>query len=165
MGHGIDGNGAGALHSVDLPPRPRRSPSKRRGRGPSWSLPAGRESGWAVPPALRARWDLRIGDKARVLPLLAEELPALDLVLYDVPHDELDAGREFRRLGRLLAPGAVVISDHGPSGGLCAPLATWARRAGTVPHRRSGLGLYGFHVPLGARLRGSTGTALAVPAA
>jgi Methyltransferase domain len=138
-------NGTGTLHSVDLPRLAPRSGGKRRGsQYGSWTLPPGRDSGWAVPRSLRGRWDLRIGDKRVVLPLLAEELPEIDLFVYDVPHDEADAAREFLTLDARMAAGAVAIADHGPSGGLCAPLRRWAKLRSAVPVRRRGLGLFGF---------------------
>jgi Methyltransferase domain len=142
-------NGRGTLHSVDLPSRPHRS---RRASSPSWTIPEGRSSGWAVPFRLRARWDLRLGDKATVIPLLSGELPRVDLLLYDVPHDEADLVREFACLDRRMRPGTVAIVDHGPSGGLCRALAGWARRRHTQALRREGLGLYGIRVgrPYGA---------------
>lgn len=145
----LERNGRGTLHSVDLPSRPR--PRRAGAPGPrnSWSLPPGRTSGWAVPMSLRTRWDLRLGDKAAVLPLLAEELPAIDMVVYDVPHDERTTWSEFARLDPVLTPGAPVIADHGPGGGLCPSLSRWARRRGTRPVRRTGLGLYGFRAPVG----------------
>ncbi len=138
----LERNGEGTLHSVDRPSRPR-SPARARG-GESWSLPPGRFSGWAVPLDLRARWDLRLGDKARVLPLLSKELPTVELFVYDVPHDCLRSAREFRMLDPLLPKGAVAIVDHGPGGGLCAALGRWAKRRGTRPARRTGLGLFGI---------------------
>src|SRR5580658_8198215 len=76
----LERNRAGTLHSVDLPKWERR-PSRLQ-RNPSWSIPPGRFSGWAVPWSLRGRWDLRIGDKAKVLPLLGRELPCAVLFVY-----------------------------------------------------------------------------------
>jgi hypothetical protein len=137
----LERNGRGMLHSVDLPSASSRSSN---GRGASWSLPPGRSSGWAVPPGLRRGWDLRLGDKADVIPRLAAELPCVNLVVYDVPHNEADLDREFARLDRRLPRGAVAIVDHGPSGDLCAALRTWADRRGTSAVRRAGLGLYGM---------------------
>jgi hypothetical protein len=135
-------NGRGTLHSVDLPSRPRR-PS-RRPSAASWSLPPGRGPGWAVPPRLRARWDLRLGDKKDVVPRLARELPRVDLVLYDVPHDDADLSREFAELDRRMPNGSVAIVDHGPSGDLCSALRRWADRRDAAAIRREGLGLYGM---------------------
>jgi hypothetical protein len=146
--HALEMNGRGTLHSVDLPSRPA---PRRAGQGPtqmSWSLPPGRSSGWAVPFALRKRWDLRLGDKAEVLPLLAGELPRMDLLVYDVPHHDRTTRREFRALSPLLPRGGVVIVDHGPGGELCDALREWARDVGGTPRGRKGLGLYGFRRPL-----------------
>ena len=143
----LDRNGMGTLHSVDLPSveKPKKSPP--RSVKASWTLPPGRCPGWAVPMKLRRRWDLRLGDKAAVLPILAAELPQVDMFVYDVPHDDRAARQEFQLFTKLLSPGGVVIADHGPGGGLCAGLRGWARAAGAVPTRRSGLGLYGFRRP------------------
>jgi hypothetical protein len=141
----LDRNERGTLHSVD---RPKREPvgARRPGRPlpASWALPSGRSSGWAVPEALRARWDLRIGDKRVVLPLLAEELDAIELFVYDVPHDDRSTRTEFGAFDSRLTPSGVVIADHGPGGGMCGALRWWARRRGTRPSGRQGLGLYGF---------------------
>lgn len=137
----LERNRRGTLHSVDLPSSPNRSAN---GRGASWSLPPGRSSGWAVPLRLRPGWDLRLGDKADVVPRLAGELPRVDLVVYDVPHNEADLDREFAKLDPRLPSGAVAIVDHGPSGELCAALRRWARRRDARPVRREGLGLYGI---------------------
>ena len=134
-------NGRGTLHSVDRPSRP----APRRARRPaaeSWSLPRGRSPGWAVPATLRARWDLRIGDKAVVLPLLAEELPEVGLFVYDVPHEDRVARGEFRLVDRRMPSGAVAIVDHGTPGERCGALADWARDERTEAVGRTGSGLF-----------------------
>lgn len=150
-------NRRGTLHSVDLPSFPRR-PRLGRPSGSSWTLPPGRSSGWAVPRAVRGRWDLRLGDKRDVLPLLADELPRIDLFVYDVPHEDAGTWREFQRLNSQMPNGAVAIADHGPHGGRCVALARWARRRGAPTVRRTGLGLYGFRAGDG-RDDGSRGAA------
>jgi hypothetical protein len=132
----------GTLHSVDLPKLESRPRTNRR--NPSWSLPPGRSSGWAVPFPLRKRWDLRLGDKKRVLPRLVEENFPVGLFVYDVPHVESQAWREFSAVDRRFRSGSVAIADHGPGGGLCAPLKRWAATRGARPVRRRGLGLFGF---------------------
>jgi hypothetical protein len=140
-------NGRGTLHSVDLP----KLAAKRENGGhvarDSWSLPPGRSSGWAVPFPLRKRWDLRLGNKTDVLPLLAEELPRVDLLVYDVPHRDVTTKEEFARLAPLLPRGGVVIVDHGPGGELCDALRDWSQEEGAAPAGRAGLGLYGFRKP------------------
>jgi hypothetical protein len=135
----LEENGTGTLHSVDLPARPRGDHDVRA----SWSLPPNRDTGWAVPSSLRRRWDLRLGDKADVLPRLAEELPSVDLLVYDVPHRDPVTRRELARLDPRIGPGGVVVIDHGPGGGLCEALRGLAHRWGSSPVRRAGLGLYG----------------------
>lgn len=139
-------NESGTLHSIDLPTFPRARARNAHSVLGSWTLPPGRASGWAVPSPLRGRWDLRLGDKRDVIPLLAEELPKVGLFLYDVPHRDAESIGEFRTIDRCLGPGAVAIADHGPTGDMCGALRRWARIRGTVPTRRSGLGLYGFAV-------------------
>jgi hypothetical protein len=134
--------GRGTLHSVDLPKPESRPPSRRR--NPSWAIPPGRSSGWAVPFSLRPRWDLRLGDKKDVLPRITEAMPSVGLFVYDVPHSEAQAARDFAVVDGRFGPGAVAIADHGPGGGLCAPLRRWARARSADPVRRKGLGLFGF---------------------
>lgn len=140
----LERNRRGTLHSVDRPQPERRSSEGTRRTNPSWSIPLGRSSGWAVPGPLWTRWDLRIGDKRDVIPFLVDQLDDLGLFVYDVPHDDDDARSEFRLLDQLLRIGSVAIADHGPHGDLCSALAWWARRRGSRPVRRSGLGLFAF---------------------
>jgi hypothetical protein len=138
----LERNGRGTLHSVDLPQEDRRPAAARK--NPSWSLPAGRSSGWAVPLSLRKRWDLRLGDKKEVLPLLAEELGEIDLFLYDVPHSDPGAYREFLSLDGRFHGGSVAMADHGGTQEVCPSLRRWARRRKASPLRRTNLGLSGF---------------------
>ena len=139
----LEKNRHGTLHSVDLPRRP---PARREEGEPkaSWTIPLGRTSGWAVPFRLRKRWDLRLGDKAEVLPLLAQELPAIEMFVYDVPHACDRARKEFAALDARLPPGIVVIVDHGPGGGLCPALRSWARARHVATFPRIGTGLHGW---------------------
>ncbi|MGC2289333.1 MAG: class I SAM-dependent methyltransferase [Thermoplasmata archaeon] len=147
----LDKNGTGTLHSVDLPSLPRQGARSQKPSRNSWSLPPGRSTGWAVPFPLLKRWDLRLGDKADVLPILARGLPRIDLLLYDVPHEDTATRREFRLLDSLVPPGGVIIVDHGPRGGLCDALRGWARSWKTRPVRRQNLGLYGMRRPAPSR--------------
>jgi hypothetical protein len=140
-------NERGTLHSVDLPQHPRAKRGRTSTPSASWTLPPGRSSGWAVPFPLRQRWDLRLGDKAEVLPLLAEEIDEVGLFVYDVPHTDRTSRTEFALLGRRMRAGAVAIVDHGPTGGLCEALREWGEDRGAAPVRRSPLGLYGVRFP------------------
>ncbi len=136
-------NRRGTLHSVDLPSVERVLPDAPRRSRSSWSLPPGRSTGWAVPLPLWERWDLRLGDKSTVLPILARQLPRVDLFVYDVPHEDRATRRELRLLDPLIPSGGVVIVDHGPGGGLCVALKGWARERGSRPTGRKDLGLFG----------------------
>ncbi|MGA8303634.1 MAG: class I SAM-dependent methyltransferase [Thermoplasmata archaeon] len=143
----LERNGHGTLHSVDRPkPEGRRRPGSSA-QGGSWSIPAGRSSGWAVPFSLRKRWDLRLGDKAEVLPLLAEELDRIDLFLYDVPHGHPQAFREFSVINPRFHRGSVALADHGGTHEICSSLRSWARMRKTTPRLRRGLGLGAFRFP------------------
>jgi hypothetical protein len=136
--------GRGTLHSVDLPKLETPKLARGRQRYPSWALPPGRSSGWAVPFPLRARWDLRLGDKRRVVPLLAAEGFPVEMFVYDVPHNESDAGREFAAIDRRFRAGSVAIADHGPGGDRCAPLKRWGDSRRATPVRCGEFGLFGF---------------------
>lgn len=138
-------NRRGTLHSIDRPAVARRTRSGEISRHPSWSLPDGRSSGWATPSRLRDGWDLRLGDKRELIPAYAREALPSTLFVYDVPHDDDDAAREFALLDRSFPSGSVLIADHGPGGGLCPSLSGWATRRAGQPIGRAGLGLYGFH--------------------
>jgi Methyltransferase domain len=140
----LERNGYGTLHSIDLPQFAGRGGRRRRPDTASWVIPDGRSSGWAVPMSLRGRWDLRLGDKRTVIPILADDLPRVDLMVYDVPHSDRDAGREFRALDRRFSTNGVAIADHGPGGGRCTALQSWAIRRGSSALRCGDLGLYGF---------------------
>jgi len=78
---------------------------------------------------------------------LASELPRIDLLVYDVPHEDTATRTEFRGLDARLGGGAVAIVDHGPAGGLCEALAGWGRSRHTRPVRRRDLGLYAIRMP------------------
>jgi len=140
-------NRRGVLLSVDLPSYPPTQRTAAPSPLNSWTLPPGRSCGWAIPSALRRRWDLRLGDKSEVIPILAAELEGIDLLLYDVPHEEADIRGELQILDPLLGGGSVVIVDHGPGGSLCAGLRGWARGCQTQAVRRRGLGLFGARRP------------------
>jgi len=141
----LERNGRGTLHSVDLPSK-RRPPVGGKPPRASWSLPDGRQAGWAVPFPLRKRWDLRLGDKAEVLPILAGELPSIEILVYDVPHACDRSWKEFQVLNPLLPPGGIAIVDHGPGGGLCPSLRRWAQKRGGQTRGREGTGLFGMRV-------------------
>ncbi len=88
-----------------------------------------------------------------VLPLLAKELPRIDLFVYDVPHEDRDARTEFARLDPLVRERGVVIVVHGIGGGRCDAQRRWARDRRTPTFGRTGLGLYGLRMGRAAARR------------
>jgi hypothetical protein len=140
----LERNRAGTLHSIQYA-EPELGLSRGQTRsGGSAGEAHGQPPGWAVPLPLKRRWDLRLGDKAEILPLLGEELPHIDLFVYHAPHSDPGALREFQSIDRRLAPGAVAIADHGRSKPCCPSLARWAKNRRETPLGRRGLGAYGF---------------------
>jgi hypothetical protein len=139
---GLQMNGAGVLHSIDLPERIEESVSRRNRRWGSWELPKGKEPGWAIPKDLKRDWDLRLGKSAEVLPELVKELRRVDLFLYDVPYEIEEAIEDFRVVDKRLSKKAIALADN-----CLVPISWWAKRRGraTIYNRKSS-GLRGFHV-------------------
>lgn len=112
---GLEENGRGRLHSVDLPYRADESLEAFRaetfgGYGGA-ALPPGEEPGWIVPDALRDRWTLVLGKSQRELPRLLAELEGIDLFLHDSEHSLPCMMFEFELAWEWLRPGGVLVSD------------------------------------------------------
>ena len=88
-------NGAGELHSLDLPPL-----------GPD----AHEYVGYLVPATLRTRWDLRIGPARALLPEVLGE-GRLDLFLHDSLHTYGQMRWEFALAMDAMSEGGVLIAD------------------------------------------------------
>lgn len=93
-------NGAGALHSIDLP-----------NAQPGSELPPGRGSGWLVPAALRARWTLHLGDARTLLPAVLAALERVDLFVHDSDHSYGHMTFEYAQALPRLADGGLLLSD------------------------------------------------------
>lgn len=91
----MEDNGHGKLYSIDLP---------------HYLLPDGKEPGWIVEDALRKRWELRVGDAAKLLPPLLEELGEIDIFLHDSLHTYEHMLLEFRAAWPHLRPGGMLLS-------------------------------------------------------
>jgi Methyltransferase domain len=89
-------NGAGVLHSVDLPPA----------RDGSEDL-----VGCLVPERLRRRWRLYRGTSRRVLPRLLPSLSPVGLFVHDSLHTYRNMMWEFKAIDPYLADQAMIISD------------------------------------------------------
>jgi len=141
---GIRSNGAGRLHSIDLPVT-----RKKGGGNAPWAVPEGKGSGWGIPRALRMGWDLRIGrSEDRLVPLLGE-VGRLDFYCHDSPVDEAHFRFEMKAIVPHLGPGSLVVADN----------TEWkifertAHSVGATPFRRKTSGLGAFRVPGDGELR------------
>jgi hypothetical protein len=93
----LEENGRGRLSSVDLP-----HPFERALRS---------ETGIAVPPRLWPRWSYIKGSSRRRLPGLLRGLRQVDVFVHDSLHTARNTRFEMGRVGRVLAPGGVMLVD------------------------------------------------------
>jgi hypothetical protein len=106
-------NGAGELHSIDLPPK---------GTDPSLV-------GRLVPAELRSRWTLHRGASKKVLPGLLGDLGPVGLFVHDSRHTWRNVSRELGTISpRLAQPAAVIVDDAERH----AALQEWGEKAGAV---------------------------------
>jgi predicted O-methyltransferase YrrM len=91
----LNENGAGQLHSIDLPP-----------------IGHNRDSfvGLLVPPSLKSRWDLRIGAARKLLPQLLRET-APDIFIHDSLHTYAHMKWELELALTFVRPGGLIIAD------------------------------------------------------
>jgi len=89
-------NGAGILHSVDLPPL--------ADNGPAFV-------GALVPEEVRERWRLHRGPVRRILPKLLASLGEVNMFVHDSLHTYATMSFEFKLVGRHLGPRSVVFAD------------------------------------------------------
>jgi predicted O-methyltransferase YrrM len=109
----LDANGAGELHSLDLPEiagRDYESGIFWDGKGGA-VIPAGREPGWMIPDRLRGRWQLTLGRSQDVLPGLLESAGGIDFFLHDSEHSEACMRFEFDAAWAALRDGGVLAAD------------------------------------------------------
>jgi hypothetical protein len=140
---GLRDNGAGRLHSIDLPVR-QEGPTLGRGES-TVSVPPGRPTGWVVPTPLRTGWDLRLGPSQELLPRLLAELPRVDLFLHDDLHTPTHLAFELELLRPRLRPGSIVLADNTNWTGKA--FDRFARSIGAPVVRRRGSDLVGARVP------------------
>lgn len=93
---GLHENGAGRLHSLDLP-----------GLGAGYR----EQVGTAVPPALREGWGLHFGPSAVKLGRILRAAAPVDLFIHDSAHTYRNMRWEFEQAARNLAPGGLIVSD------------------------------------------------------
>jgi predicted O-methyltransferase YrrM len=93
----LEVNGAGELHSIDLPPL---------------AVYGGSEVGSLIPQDLRHRWRLNLGSSRRLLPPLVKRLGKVDLFVHDSLHSYHNVKRELRVVSRRLSPEGIVVVDN-----------------------------------------------------
>jgi predicted O-methyltransferase YrrM len=109
----LDANGAGELHSLDLP----EIAGEDYEPGTFWDgkggavIPAGREPGWMIPAHLRGRWHLTLGRSQDDLPGLLDRLGTIDFFLHDSEHSEACMRFEFDAAWAALRDGGVLAAD------------------------------------------------------
>lgn len=89
-------NGAGSLHSIDLPPLGRASDEF---------------VGRLIPNRLHSDWRLHRGRSIDLLPKLVRELGKVDFFVHDSLHTYRNMHQEFEMVTPFLAPRAVVVAD------------------------------------------------------
>jgi len=92
----LDENGAGELHSIDLPPLGRRAEDF---------------VGFLVPRSLRSRWRLHRGTTKALLPRLLEAIAPVNFFIHDSLHSYRNMSRELRTISPSLARPGIVVSD------------------------------------------------------
>ncbi|MCI4341743.1 MAG: class I SAM-dependent methyltransferase [Thermoplasmata archaeon] len=133
---GLERNGGGRLHSIDMPTRTGTSPVR---------LPPGKDTGWVVPSALNGRWDLQLGPSEALLPELVHELRQVDLFLHDSLHTPDHLRFELATVRPRLRPGSLVLADNTNWTGRAFP--EFARSLGGKVFARRNSQLQGFRVP------------------
>lgn len=106
-------NGAGELHSIDLPPP---------GTDPALV-------GRLVPAELRSRWTLHRGASKDFLPDVVARLGPVGMFVHDSRHTYRNVSRELRTISpRLARPAAVIVDDAERH----SALQDWAAQAGAA---------------------------------
>jgi len=114
----LNENGTGTLHSIDMP-----------ALDAAWSLPSGRPPGFLVPEALRRRWDFHIGYVQEELPVLLDNLGAVDVFFHDSDHSYENMMFEFRLGYRHLGKGGFLVGDDVTLNCAMLDFASEAKRA------------------------------------
>jgi hypothetical protein len=93
---GLEDNGRGVLHSVDLPPP---------------ALVAGGLVGCCIPPSLRHRWRPRWGDARRLLPRVLGEARGSRIFIHDSDHGYAAMRRELECAWEAFGDGEWIVAD------------------------------------------------------
>lgn len=111
--HALERNGAGHLHSVDLPREVGRDYDPGtfyEGEGRA-GIPSGSEPGWLIPAELKERWTLIPGRTQDELPPLLARLETIDSFMHDSEHSFECMWFEFNEAWPHLREGGLLLSD------------------------------------------------------
>jgi len=125
----LERNGAGTLHSIDLP-----------ALDPALHA----EIGAAVPERLRGRWRYLEGTSRKRLPPLLAELGEIDLFVHDSSHTTRNVRFELERAWGALQRGAVLADDIERNDGFGDFLDARAQTPGLVARADDGVALFGI---------------------
>ena len=104
----VDRNGMGRLFSIDQPEFEDDTSSVNRGEA---FVPRDLEAGWLVLNFLRHLWTLRLGDAAKLLPVLQTELNDIDIFFHDSLHTYEHVRFELESARRLVKKEGVILCD------------------------------------------------------
>jgi methyltransferase family protein len=109
----LQANGAGHLHSIDLPREVGRDYEPGtfyEGEGRA-GIPPGSEPGWLIPKALKERWTLILGRSQEELPPLLDRVRPVDTFMHDSEHSFECMWFEFSAAWPALRTGGILVSD------------------------------------------------------
>jgi hypothetical protein len=130
----LEANGAGHLHSIDLPREVGRAYEPGtfyEGEGRA-GIPGGSEPGWLIPAELKQRWTLVLGRTQDELPPLLGRLETIDSFMHDSEHSFDCMWFEFNAAWPRLRDGGVLLSDDVNS---TEAFPRFAREQGRAPVR------------------------------
>ena len=107
---GVEDNGFGVLHSVDLPNYEIDLAKQGLMEKPIAVIPEGTEPGFLVPSYLKTHWRLHIGKTRHVLEPLLRNLMSIDFFLHDSEHSYKNMFFEYGTAWGHLKEGGILLS-------------------------------------------------------
>ena len=105
---GINANGFGQVHSVDLPTLDPMGHKDRDGRIDKVHVDRVEETGFVIPESLKRVWKLHLGASNSVLPSLLDELGVIDIFWHDSEHSFSNMTWEFKVAWSVPVPGGLA---------------------------------------------------------
>jgi hypothetical protein len=126
----LEDNDQGELHSIDLPPT-----GRRLANGLTYHIPSGKQSGWMIPDSLRHRWHLILGESAKELLPLLQQLGNIDIFLHDSLHTFENMRFEYEAAWPFITKDGILLSHD-----VTHPYLEFCRKVDSIPvnYRRLG---------------------------